>query len=251
MGRINLKAVRVRQTAQQLLETPRLRTRPAWYDVVGSVPPTQALVRPQPVQHHDWPRRIKTKKPSKMYRPQRIDYEEDRLRRVFFGDHPWELARPRVVLENDGKDGQRSNWSRMRQAEKSVDGESVVQRQLWLLNNVPEMTTAQAYDQARQEFYAVRHEEEVERRVAKEEAEATGAYWGKSYLEIGMQLEDRVYEEWKAWALKETAAIEQSRGAAYTGGEQDQSASTADEAEVGAVLGDNPDAPPGPVLSQA
>lgn len=94
---------------------------------------------------------------------------------------------------------------------------SVVQRQLWLLNNVPDMTINQAYDMARKEFYALRHEEEVERRVQKEEALWNGAYFGKGVLEIGMELEDKTYESWKDWAIKEVEAIGRQKDAAYTG----------------------------------
>lgn len=79
------------------------------------------------------------------------------------------------------------------------------------------MTSAKAYDQARQEFYAIRHEEDVERRVAKEEALSTGAYFGKSILEVGMELEDKSYEAWKEWATKEIQIIDQQRSSAYTG----------------------------------
>jgi small subunit ribosomal protein S23 len=94
--------------------------------------------------------------------------------------------------------------------------DSVIQRQLWLLHNVEGMTSTKAYDIARGEFYALRHEEDVERRVAKEEALSTGAYFGKSILEIGMELEDQAYEEWKAWAMKEIELFTQQRDAAYT-----------------------------------
>jgi len=171
-----------------------------------------------------------------MFQPQRITYPEDALRQEFFGDHPWELARPRLILENDGKDGQKYDWSKMKQRGRKLDGESVIQRQLWLLNNVPEMTTARAYDQARQEFYALRHEEDVERRVAKEEALATGAYFGKSALEVGMELEDKAYEQWKEWAIKEITATEQARSSAYTGIENEQSSISANDPQLEASL---------------
>lgn len=78
------------------------------------------------------------------------------------------------------------------------------------------MTSTKAYDIARGEFYALRHEEDVERRVAKEEALSTGAYFGKSILEIGMELEDRSYEDWKTWAIKEVELQNQEKDAAYT-----------------------------------
>ncbi|KAI9680585.1 MAG: mitochondrial ribosomal small subunit component [Caeruleum heppii] len=218
MGRLDLRPLRVHRSASQMLETPRLKTRPPWYDVMRTVPPTQPLIRTLPVQHQERSGRNRTRKASKLFRPQAITYPEDALRAEFFGDHPWELARPRVVLEDDGKNGRYDDWSRIRQARRATDGESVVQRQQWLMQNVPGITTDKAYDQARQEFYAIRHQEEVERRVAREEALATGAYFGKSHLDVGMELEDKQWEEWKAWAIRESAAIQQIRGAVATGG---------------------------------
>lgn len=123
MGRYDLRMLRVHQQATQLLETPRLRREPPWFQVVQRVPPTQALVRTPPVQHRERPRRPRTKKASKMFHPQPIVYPEDELRRQFFADHPWELARPRLVLEDDGKDGQRHDGSRLQQPGQSVNGE--------------------------------------------------------------------------------------------------------------------------------
>ena len=99
---------------------------------------------------------------------------------------------------------------------------SVVQRQLWLRHNMPGITPAQAYDQARKEFYELRLQEDVERRVAKEEATSTGAYFGPSALDIGMDLEDKEYERWKEWAQKEVEILEQKNAAMYTGGIQNE-----------------------------
>lgn len=76
---------------------------------------------------------------------------------------------------------------------------------------------AHAYDVARKEFYEARHRQDIERRVAKEEALFTGAEFGPSALEVGMQLEDEKFEEWKAWAVKEIAQQKQLAGSAYTG----------------------------------
>ncbi|KAI9674369.1 MAG: mitochondrial ribosomal small subunit component [Trizodia sp. TS-e1964] len=211
MRRANFTALRVHQTASQLLETKRISAPPLWYSVVGDIPPAQALVRVQPVQHVNRCQPSKKRRASRMFLPQRIDYLEDRLRKQFFSDHPWELARPRVILEDDGKDSQRYDWSKVKEPGRKVDGESVIQRQLWLINNVPDITIPHAYDQARREFYALRYAEDVERRVAKEEAESTGAYFGKSVQEIGMGLEDKSYEGWKAAALERHKTIQQSR----------------------------------------
>ena len=47
---------------------------------------------------------------------------------------------------------------------------------------------------------------------------STGAYFGKSALQIGTELEDKEYERWKEWATKEIALAEQRQAAMYTGG---------------------------------
>ena len=165
-----------------------------------------------------------------MFQPAKITYPEDRLRSEFFGDHPWELARPRVVLEDSGNDAKSWDWSRIQQPGRKMDGESVVQRQMWLMQHEG-LDEAQAYDKARKEFYFYRHREDVERRVAKEEALATGAYFGKGPIEIGMELENQQWEEWKAWALKEMEKEKQQAGAAYSGTDTEEADMTAEKQE--------------------
>lgn len=78
------------------------------------------------------------------------------------------------------------------------------------------MTKSAAYDIARREFYRLRLQEDIERRVAAEEAEATGATFGPSLLEVGMELENQEYERWKAWAKME-AQLPDQKTAAFTG----------------------------------
>ena len=58
-----------------------------------------------------------------MFKPMRIVYEEDAMRDNFYGDHPWELARPRMILEQDGKDGQKCDWSKLEQPGRELNGE--------------------------------------------------------------------------------------------------------------------------------
>ena len=85
-----------------------------------------------------------------------------------------------------------------------------------MMHNEPEITRDEAYDRARKEFYRLRQEEEVERRIAVEEARMVGAYFGKTRLQIGMQLEDKQFEKWKIWAAEETAKIEAEKSQAYS-----------------------------------
>lgn len=78
------------------------------------------------------------------------------------------------------------------------------------------MTKAAAYDIARREFYNLRLQEDVERRVAQEEAQATGAYFGMSANNVGMELENQEFDRWRVWAEKE-AQIQDQRAAAFAG----------------------------------
>lgn len=175
-----------------------------------------------------------------MFSPVKVTYEEDRLRWEYFNDHPWELARPRVILEDDGKDQQRWDWShalcrpeerevglrgvqawdkkQATQASRPLNGEAVVQRQSWLMSKGG-LTEAAAYDKARKELYRSRHAREVESRIAKEEARAYGAFFGKGPLEVGMELEDKQYANWMEWAKKENQAMAAQASNAYTGDE--------------------------------
>lgn len=116
-------ASRVHRAATQLLETKRMKVPPPWYDVVADVPPAQQLVRPLQRIYNVKDLRKNVRKPSRMFQPQKLAYQEDDLRKDFFKDHPWELARPRVILENDGADGKRWDWSKIVQPGKKLDGE--------------------------------------------------------------------------------------------------------------------------------
>lgn len=91
-----------------------------------------------------------------------------------------------------------------------------------------------AYDEARNEFYNHRLQEDVERRVAKEEALATGAYFGKSYIQVGAELEDKSYEVWRAWAEKEFTEMEQKRGGGAPGVDKSSQDLVLDDPEMNA-----------------
>lgn len=97
--------------------------KPAWFDVVQRIPPTETVIRPLAVQLQ--PHNPKQKKPKNLYLPQKIIFPEDELRRTFYQHHPWELARPRVIIETDGKDYRRYDWSKgLRQPGMPLCGES-------------------------------------------------------------------------------------------------------------------------------
>lgn len=122
----HLRPLRVHQIASRMLETGRLQAEPPWYRIVGAIPPTTSLVRELPVQLNPPRARKSLRKQPALYKPQKITYPEDELRQRFFQDHPWELARPRIVVENDGRDSLRWDWSRLQQPGKALDGERYV-----------------------------------------------------------------------------------------------------------------------------
>ncbi|KAI1269351.1 37S ribosomal protein S25 [Xylariaceae sp. FL1019] len=210
---------RVYQTATQLLDhriRPSLRVqKPVWYNAVESIPPSEMLTRPLPPQHKI--PNSRTRKPSRLFQPQHLVYEEDALRRNFYKDHPWELARPRMIVEMDGRDAEHYDWSKgLRQPGMPLCGESVVQRQLWMMQNVAGITQSQAYDIVRREFYELRQQEEIESRIAKEEAMHVGSYFGKTYMQIGVELEGKQFDIWRKWAGKQIDLVRNEQDAAYT-----------------------------------
>jgi small subunit ribosomal protein S23 len=105
MGRYNFAAQNVHKYATRLLQAKQIKAPPSWYEIVGSLPPAKRLVRPAMQRPQNAGR-----KSSKLFKPLSLTYEEDRLRWEYFNDHPWELARPRVVLEDDGRDHERHDW---------------------------------------------------------------------------------------------------------------------------------------------
>jgi small subunit ribosomal protein S23 len=124
MGRYDFRPIRVLQHANQLLETGRISHRPPWASIVAQIPPGETIVRP--VKRFDaqpGKRKSRNRKSSRMFQPLQIVYPEDKLRTTFFNDHPWELARPKTVVENDGNDGKDWDWSQIQQPGKPLDGE--------------------------------------------------------------------------------------------------------------------------------
>lgn len=237
MGRLDLTAINVRRTVLATSQALKRKSTPKWTSIIGEVPPAQILIRQQPAQHaltkvrtrtrpdgktEQYVQTLAPKKPKSakgrhLFTPTTLRYEEDSLRRRFFSDHPWELARPRVVVETSGDQHQHADWSTgLVQPGIPLSGESVVQRQLWLLENVPDITLPQAYDMARKEFYTLRRQEETRNRIAAEEARHMGAQFGKSAVQISMGIENEAYNDWERWARK--AVSEQTlRAAAFEG----------------------------------
>lgn len=110
----------VAKAARRLMEVGLIKGEPVWYQPVLNTPPMADLSRKaaQTHQHRSGNR------PNDIREIQSIQGGvELKIRTRFFKEHPWELARPRVVVEEDGADYARQDWSRMEQMGKPLDGE--------------------------------------------------------------------------------------------------------------------------------
>jgi small subunit ribosomal protein S23 len=126
MGR-QIRPAKVYNRITQEIQTRLLQNHevaePPWYRAVYSIPPAEIITRPAAAQlRRPNPRQAR---PKNIYKPQRIQYPEDKLRTEFYKDHPWELARPRLIVESDGKDAQMLDWAKgLKQPGMALSGES-------------------------------------------------------------------------------------------------------------------------------
>lgn len=262
MGRINLAALRVRKRALAKKQANSPSSLPIWTDILATIPPAQILTRNQPT-HHPAPS-IRTKplpggrislyktaapkdnKPrptlthkAALYKPVQLEYTEDALRHQFYTDHPWELARPRVVLETNGPSPtpiSDAYSTGPRQPGVPLSGESVIQRQLYLLQHQPSLSLEETYDIARKEFYALRRRETTRRRIAIEEAVMMGASFPPSDIAKSVRIENKNYDDWATWAEAELMAYD-ARSAAFAGQQVQGEKKAIDERAGGGASG--------------
>lgn len=237
--KIQDKATNVLQHTSQLLRAQQSSSfraslevaEPAWFRVVAQNPPTQNLaykahnldvykeqnsiesVRSEEIDPKSGfyttraPRKLSTKT-QHLFAHRQIEYFEDNIRSLFYQQHPWELARPKLVIETDGKDSSRLDWSRLDQKSKRLDGESVVQHALYLLKNDPEFKNSEswlpAYEKARLKYYRLRIREDTRVQVAIEEAGLFSAVFGKSEIDKGYDVEEKYIKKWREEAIEET-----------------------------------------------
>ncbi|CCF60202.1 hypothetical protein KAFR_0J01350 [Kazachstania africana CBS 2517] len=232
--KIQTNATNILERTSAYLQAGLLRNAPAFYDVIAQVPPSTKftrepkLVNPSTGQDRtrfreltdkvNWRGLYKTRyaasdrhaSVSRLYKASRLKYLEDDLRQLFYDQHPWELSRPKIVIENN-IDNSSLDWSNIQQLGKPVDGESVVQRTLFLMKNKKHDNLADCYDQARFEFYQVRMQRDSEEQIATEEAAMFGSIFGPTALEYGIQREQDVIAKWKQRAIRETELLDAKR----------------------------------------
>lgn len=256
--RIQTDAVNVVSRASSYLLSGLLKRKPLWFDVVAKYPPKQNLIKVPYIQSKENkdPRNDQfelkkrdRKRPlsalyqtraskmengnlnRKIHRIPKLKFLEDEIRDYFHLRHPWENARPKTLVENSGDEVLRKcDWSRMLQLYKPLDGESVVQRTMYILQNDPEVKDVfEAYDIARFEYYKLRMAEEMESHVAKEESVMHGAVFESTHLDWNLTTEQKYIDEWVKIASEKTQVLEANRSksnapAGSMGGEEVEAA---------------------------
>lgn len=224
--KIQQEATRVLQRTSMYLQRGALTQKPMWFDVVGAHPagmdltkkpatllakqrhadPAEALYK----QNKDFFKTSNTaderrQKNNHLNRVAKVQLVEDELRNAFYHQHPWEFARPKNLVETHGDEISKCDWLRMLQLYKPLDGESVVQRTMWLSKQGKPLL--EAYDQARFEFYQLRMAEEMEAYVGTEEAGMYGAVFPGSATAAGLAREQASLDRWAERAGEKSKSI--------------------------------------------
>lgn len=234
--KIQTEATNVLQRASANLRSGLLKDKPVWFDVVAKYPPTHNLIKVAHMKESseqegkDFRKKAvsinnkantnnlyKTRESSlesksrnnQVHRIPKLRFIEDSLRKIFYKQHPWELSRPKNLIENSGNEIEKCNWSHMLQLNKPLDGESVVQRTLWLFKNESNnLTPFEAYDKARFEFYKLRMIEEMESHVSKEESTMYGGIFNNTNIKWNLSKEQEFIDIWTQIAEEKTQIME-------------------------------------------
>ncbi|KAI9361649.1 mitochondrial ribosomal protein S25-domain-containing protein [Zopfochytrium polystomum] len=197
-----LKAARARLPAQS-------QKSPAWMNALAKFPPgpfpmrqvvpseVGQFISPGAVERFAHDQELASRNPHRSKRPRMnphplavsskpplIVYPEDKLRERFYSEHPFEMTRPKSVLETEeGLEGRKTMKESLNDNWTNVSGEDVVRRAQFLMTaeggGHKEET---AYNLALALFYRVRSEEErmaeVERFRKKEQLKRAAAVSG-------------------------------------------------------------------------
>lgn len=155
------------QRVESGLQGGIIRNAPIWYDAIKQNPPSDLFCAYRAILPEEtgsfYTRRVgQRKRPNYITKPQAIVYPEDKVRDTFYASHPFELSRPRSLLQYESS-FDAYDWSKNiygNRADLDVCGENVVQRTMYLATQKP---LREAYEIALEEFYAVRSEEEEAR----------------------------------------------------------------------------------------
>lgn len=224
-------ANQVLQRTSEYLNSGLVSSQPAWYKALAYHPPKHAFNKTvrqdilENVKNEEisaiseindklsngyYITRIKSlpkEKVTKLLRSQKLHYIEDDLRLLFYKQHPWELADAKNMVENEyNLANVNCDWSHLRQFNKKLDGESVVQRTLYLMDN-ENKPLLQAYEESKFEYYRLKIQDETEMNISREESEMFGAIYPSTYIEDGFAKESEVLEKWSSDAIKQNEIL--------------------------------------------
>ncbi|KAG0679472.1 mitochondrial ribosomal small subunit component [Pichia californica] len=165
---------------------------------------------------------------SNLTKSQQLHFIEDELRLLFYKQHPWELADPKNLVENEYTLGNENfDWNHLRQFGKKLDGESVVQRTIFLMDN-KNLTLLESYEQAKFEYYRLKIQDETEMNVVREEGEMFGAVYPKTIIEEGFDKETEVLQKWNSDAVEQTKIL----NAKYSNKDSSATSSSTDTSSI-------------------
>ncbi|KAH7885965.1 mitochondrial ribosomal protein S25-domain-containing protein [Phlebopus sp. FC_14] len=193
-------ASQVHKQVSRLMRADCIRKEPVWYQAVLQYPPLPLPSKAPP--HLDYKTKTtsgltfeSTSRPPKNT-PPTISYLEDRVRRQFFRDHPFEAFRPASLVEGavveDEHPVKGKEWTRLSQRGRNPAAEDVVQFAV-NLHRYHNVSLTIAYTRAAAEFRALRAEHDVANSFACLEAEAYGTVF-PSEIDRTFEKEDKVYQ---------------------------------------------------------
>lgn len=111
-------ASQVHKQAARLMRANYIKNEPVWFQAVLEHPPLPLPPRAPPVRE-DSGRLFSGKMRKLKTEPLPIVYLEDKVRRQFFRDHPFEAFRPVTIVEGGGIEDDHpvrgENWTRLAQ----------------------------------------------------------------------------------------------------------------------------------------
>ncbi|KAG8896814.1 mitochondrial ribosomal small subunit component, partial [Tulasnella sp. 403] len=199
-------ASQVHITMSRMIKNGFVRDVPLWFDAVMKYPPlptpprqsprTRTLFDTAPETSTANVRRLKQAADfGRWKRPDadEIVYLEDRVRRQFFKDHPFEAFRSRTLVENGLEVAplhpiQGPQWTHLKQHGPNPTAEDVVQFTM-CLHEHHEKPLSLAYRTAVLQFRGLRSEYEMASAFSAQEAESYGAEFGPGELDKGFMRE--------------------------------------------------------------
>ncbi|KAF5384843.1 hypothetical protein D9615_001356 [Tricholomella constricta] len=190
-------ASQVHQQVSRLMRGDYIKRQPAWFQAVLDYPPLPLPPKAPPARTaYDQPSKSpKTSRPRAYDpKPLPIAYLEDKIRRQFFRDHPFEAFRPATLVEGAGVEDAHSiygkAWTRLRQRGRNPTPEDAIRFTL-NLHEHHDKPLAEAYTTAVAQFRALRSEHHIATKIAVMEAEYLGAVFSRGEIAHAFEKEKR------------------------------------------------------------